>query len=213
VMAAAGGRPRPLVERVSFAAFPTFSPDGARVAFTGWWGSTDRAGRDTRIYVVEVGAPGRRGGGAAPEEIVPDLDRPVGFTWASPPLAWLSPDELLFTCADRGAVGIRRARLGERTGRVVVGGDTQVAGLSVAGPAGRQVIAYAASWVDAPGEVFCTAVSPRRRAPAPARSCSPPCGCCRRSVSRRRLPTGSRSSTWRCASPPAAAVGGAPPRR
>ncbi len=147
--------PRRIAGDVADASFPSFSPDGSRIAFTGLLGADRLAGRDGRLLVVDSD------GASRPETVAPGLDRPVGFTLALKPFAWLGPDELVFTVADRGAVDIRRARLGERSARSVVGGDRQVAGISVASTRARPVVAFGSVWVDSPPEIYI--VEPDRR--------------------------------------------------
>ncbi len=145
---ATGGRPRRLVGDIGEAGFPTFSPDGGRVAFTGLLGAEQQAARDQGLFVIGSDGTG------TPSQVAPGLDRPVGFTLATKAFAWVSADELVFTVADAGTVGIRRARLGAREARKVSGGDAQVEGIALA-PIGRRLLAYTSAWVDSPAEVFC----------------------------------------------------------
>jgi dipeptidyl aminopeptidase/acylaminoacyl peptidase len=146
---ATGGRPQQLVNGIGEAQFPTFSPDGDHIAFTGVLGTEQTAGRDTRVFVV------RSDGKGDPERLAPDLDRPIGFALYGNPLAWLSPDELAFTVVDQGTIGVRRSRLRESSARAIVEGDRQVSGLAVAGHGKGQVLAFSSGWVDSPSEVFC----------------------------------------------------------
>jgi dipeptidyl aminopeptidase/acylaminoacyl peptidase len=152
---ASGGKARRLAGGVGWAAFPTFSPDGSRVAFSGLLGAEQRAARDTKLFTL------RSDGLGEVEQLVPNLDLPVGFSLFAKPFAWLSDDELLFTVVDAGTIGIRRGRTGERSGRVIVSGDTQVNGLSLGGPDDHRVLAYASAWVDSPSEILC--VDPAKR--------------------------------------------------
>jgi len=161
VVAATGGRARRLVGDIGGAAFPTFSPDGSRVGFSGILGAEQEAGRDIRLFIV------RSDGLGEIEQIAPDLDRPVAFTLSARPFAWLSDDELLFTVVDAGTIGIRRARSGERSGRAIVSGDVQVNGLSVGGADGRRVLSYASAWVDSPAEILCLDLAKRSGRPLP----------------------------------------------
>jgi dipeptidyl aminopeptidase/acylaminoacyl peptidase len=155
-VAATGGRPQQLVNGIGNAQFPAFSPDGDHIAFTGVLGPKQIAGRDTRIFVV------RSDGKGDPERLAPDLDRPIGFALYGNPMAWLSPEELVFTVVDRGTIGVRRARLGERSARAIVEGDTQVSGLGVAGRGNAHVLTYASGWADSPPEVFCLSLAGRK---------------------------------------------------
>jgi dipeptidyl aminopeptidase/acylaminoacyl peptidase len=151
--------PRRVAGDVADAAFPTFSPDGSRIAFAGMLGADRLAGRDVKLLVVDAD------GSSAPELVAPGLDRPVGFTLAQKPFSWLSPDELAFTVADGGAVDIRRARLGERSARIVVGGDRQVTGISVSATGERPVLAFGSAWIDSPPEIYTLELERRGRRP------------------------------------------------
>jgi dipeptidyl aminopeptidase/acylaminoacyl peptidase len=153
---ATGGRPQLLVDGIGDAQFPAFSPDGDHIAFTGVLGPKQMAGRDTRIFVV------RSDGKGDPERLAPDLDRPIGFALYGNPMAWLSPEELVFTVVDRGTIGVRRARLGESSARAIVEGDTQVSGLAVAGQGHAHILAFVSGWVDSPAEVFCLRLAARK---------------------------------------------------
>lgn len=152
-------KPRRVVTGVAEAGFPSFSPDGAHIAFTGLLGLEQTAGRDSKLLVIAADGSG------APELVAPGLDRPVAFTLNDSPFVWLSADELAFTVADRGSVHIRRARLGERTARSVVAGDRQVAGLSVARGGGRELLAFSSYWADSPHEVNVIELGRRARQP------------------------------------------------
>ena len=93
-ISAKGGRPRRLAGGLGEAAFPTFSPDGTRVAFTGLAGGDQQAGHDGRLFVVDAD------GTSEPERLVPGLDRPVGFTFSGKALR----------LADSGGARLRRRR-------------------------------------------------------------------------------------------------------
>jgi len=143
------GRPRKLAPRVSGAVEPSFSPDGKRIAFVGAVGSAPTlVGRNLRLFVIPAD------GSSQPVPVAPDLDRPVV---ARPPVgnyAWLSNHELLFKVADRGAVSLQRAKLGERSARSVVAGDLQVTSISVAKRRDALLATFTAAWIDKPGEVL-----------------------------------------------------------
>ena len=143
------GRPRKLAPRVSGAVEPSFSPDGKRIAFVGAVGSAPTlVGRNLRLLVIPAD------GSSQPVPVAPDLDRPVV---ARPPVgnyAWLSNHELLFKVADRGAVSLQRAKLGERSARSVVAGDLQVTSISVAKRRDALLATFTAAWIDKPGEVL-----------------------------------------------------------
>ena len=65
-----------------------------------------------------------------------------------PPICWIGADELAVLVADRGTVGMRRARLGERRRHEVFAGELQVEGFSAR--VGRRALAFTASWSDRP---------------------------------------------------------------
>lgn len=155
--------PRRIATDLLFGAGLSYSPDGKRLAFTGLLGQKERAGRDSRLLVVDPAS------GRAPEIVAPVIDRPTAYSFGLAAYRWLGPDELAFTVADGGATGIRRSRLGEHSGRPVLGDDRQVLALSVA-PAdgsGRRRLAFSSAWVDSPGEIYVLELG--RRAPRPLR--------------------------------------------
>lgn len=148
VVPARGGRPRLLSANIGAGSSPSYSPDGRFVACSGLLGADRIAGRDSRLLVVPADGSGE------PERIAPALDRPTAFSFAARPFSWLSERELIFTVADGGTVGIRRARLGEPNAREVLAEEEQVSAV-VAGHGGRRRrLAYAAAWVDRPSEIF-----------------------------------------------------------
>jgi len=145
---AGGGRPERLTRGVGGAAYPTFSPDGRLVAFTGVPVAEEMFGRDTRVLVVDSS-------GGEPKPVAPLLDRPTGVAFgAAKPFAWLSDDELIFNVVDRGTIGISRAKVTARTARPVVARDIQVLGLAVAGSGRGARLTYEGAWVDRPSEIF-----------------------------------------------------------
>jgi dipeptidyl aminopeptidase/acylaminoacyl peptidase len=99
------------------------------------------------------------------QQLVPGLARPIAFTLSAKPFAWLSDDELVFTVAEAGTIGIRRARSSERSGRAIVSGDAQVNGLSVGGRVDHRVLSYASAWVDSPSEILCLDLAKRSARP------------------------------------------------
>ena len=148
VEAGARRAPRQVAADVADAGFPAYSPDGRHIAFTGLVGRAQTAGRDGKVLVIDAD------GTAPPAVVAPGLDRPVGFTLSERPFCWIGPDELLVAVADRGAVDLRRARLGDRSARLVVGGDREVGGVSIARRAGRPVAVFGSVWVDVPREIL-----------------------------------------------------------
>ena len=150
VMPVSGGRPRRLTNGKGWAAFPVFSPDGKMVAFAG----VDNEGWDADAHAFAAPADGS----APAERLAPDLDRPmVLFPGLPAPVCWIGERELLMLVADHGAVGLHRARLGERRSRELIGGDIQIDG--VAARLGRRAIAFTASWPDRPSELFVTTLA------------------------------------------------------
>jgi dipeptidyl aminopeptidase/acylaminoacyl peptidase len=144
IVPAGGGRPRRLTDGKGSTAFPTFSPDGETIAFASQ--ADDRWDTDTHVCVVPAG------GGAPPQRLAPELDRPTGMWPGSAPFAWVGDRDLLMLIADHGAVTLHRVRLGQRASREVIGGDIQIDGFAVR--PGRRTLAFTASWPDRPSELF-----------------------------------------------------------
>ncbi len=145
-----GGRSRKAASRVAFAADPSFSPDGKRIAFVGAIGSARTLmGRNPRLLVMPADGSGQ------PVPVAPDLDRPVMAWFPVGNYAWMSNRELLFNVADHGTISMQRAKLGERLPRPAVAGDRQVTSVTVAKRGGTLLAAFTATWVDKPAEVFC----------------------------------------------------------
>lgn len=154
-----GGRRRVATD-VSNPAFPTFSPDGRYVAFSGLPGRETTAGRESRLLVVPAD------GSEEPAVVAPGLDRPVAFGLMGRAFVWSDDDELVFAVAERGAVGLRRARLGDRTAKTVLAGDRQISGLtSTRGSAGDTVLAFTSVWVDSPAEIYTLRIGRRAGVP------------------------------------------------
>ena len=146
-----GGRHRRLTDGKGSASFPTFSPDGTMIAFVGE--DNDRWDSDTYVFVVGVDR-----GGAAPERLAPELDRPTVVWPGQPaPFAWVSDRDLMVLIADHGAVRLHRARLGQRSTREVIGGDIQIDGIATC--PGRRSVVFTGSWPDQPSELFAVALS------------------------------------------------------
>lgn len=135
-------------------AFPQFSPDGRLVAFAGQ--VTDAWDADPHLFVVPAD-----GSGAA-EEVAPETDRPISmlFPGLPAPICWTGDRELAVLIADRGAVTVHRAKVGQGRSRAVIGGDIAIDGFA----AGRRLIAYTESWTDRPSELYVT--TPSGREPA-----------------------------------------------
>lgn len=142
---ARGGRSRRLTRRWGRAAFPAFSPDGRLVAFVGAESPDDWWSHDTKLYTVDVD------GDLPPRQVALELDRPVTGPIAGPvsPFTWLPDGSLVFLAADGGATGLWRAAPDAADATVVVTGDRQVDGFSVA----YGVLAFTAVWPDSPSEV------------------------------------------------------------
>ena len=150
IIPAGGGRPRRLSGGQGRASHPTFSPDGSLVAFAGTLG--EPWGADTHVYVVAAE------GGGSPWELASETDRPVlVMPGLGPPLSWTGERELIILLADRGALTLHRARVGQARSRELLGGEIQIDGFALR--PGRRVLALTASWVDRPTEVFTTTLS------------------------------------------------------
>jgi len=145
VVASTGGRPRRLTRNWGRAAFPSFSPDGRKIAFIGHATAAGMWSGDQKLFVVDVD-------GGEPEQVAPHLDRPVTGPIAGPvaPFAWTGDGSLVFLVTDAGATGLRRAAPGGGDATVVVAGDRQVDGLSV----GAEIVAFSVVWPDAPSEIY-----------------------------------------------------------
>lgn len=151
VIPVAGGRPRRLTNGRGWVSYPLFSPDGSLVAFAGQ--DTDDWNADGHIFIVPADA-----GGADPERVAPESDRPtLVYPGLPPSLCWAGERELAVLIADRGRVGVHRARLGEARTRSVIDAETQVDGLS--GRVGRRVVAFTASWTDKPSELYVSSLA------------------------------------------------------
>ena len=144
-VAARGGRPRRATDGLIEGGWPTWSPDGSRLAFTGHLAPEPVAGRDNHLLWVPVDRS------SEPARVAPALDRPTGFSLSDRCHAWLSDDELVFSIVDRATTGIARATLSATDATIVVDGHQQVLGLDVVGT----TVAYTTAWLDRPAEVRC----------------------------------------------------------
>jgi dipeptidyl aminopeptidase/acylaminoacyl peptidase len=155
VVGAAGGRVRKVTGGAGRAAVPAVSPDGSNIAFAG-----HQAGaawnRDVQVFVVPFDGTGE------PEAFAPSTDRPVPLMpWSPSPFQWLSDEEIAYLVMDRGSVALHVGRLGEARSKVVVSGDRQLDGFSVAGD-GRSA-AFTSSWPDSPSACYATRLGPKGR--------------------------------------------------
>jgi dipeptidyl aminopeptidase/acylaminoacyl peptidase len=141
-----GGRPERVTGVLRDVAFPSFSPDGRRIVFTGVDEPRDWAGREPHLLVVGAA-------GGVPTMIAPGFDRP---SYALRPVAWLSNTEVAFIALDRGSVVVARARIGRRDAQVMAGGDTQIESFDVHVARGARQLALCTAWVDDPGDVYVT---------------------------------------------------------
>lgn len=138
------GRPRCLTNGKGFVSFPRFSPDGELVAFAGH--VTEAWDEDSHVFTVPSD------GSRPPEQLTPETDRPTLNLSGTAPLCWTGTRELAMLVADRGAITIHRARLGQRRSYELIGGEVQAGGL--AARPDRRVVAYTESWVSRPSELF-----------------------------------------------------------
>lgn len=163
VLASAGRRaPTRVTGDIGTPSFLSWSPDGRHLAVVGVVGTERSAGRNLHLLVLPADGSG------PPQEVPEELDRPAGISFGPPPYAWLGPDELAVTVADRGAVHLRSARVGERSSRQLLGGDRIVAGVSVSSPArpGAPLrCAVTSAWIDALPEVLTIQVGRRAGQP------------------------------------------------
>jgi dipeptidyl aminopeptidase/acylaminoacyl peptidase len=151
-----GGRPERVSGQLGAPSWPSFSPDGRRIAVVAVPQGSQVAGRNSQLLVFDP----ERGG--EPVQVAPNLDRPI---WDGSPSAWISPAELLFGVIDQGTLFIARARIGRRDATTVLDGDTQVYGFSAFQDRRDRRIAFAAGWVDQPGDVFTRSLDGTSEAP------------------------------------------------
>lgn len=159
-MSVTGGRLRRVGREVVGPSFPTFSPDGSRIACVGMIGGRRIAGRDQHVLVVPSDGTGEA------TRLAPETDLPTGFSFMGRAFAWLSDEELVFTLVERGTVGLARATLGQSRVERVVRGDLQISQLALP-PGGGGRCAYSSSWVDSVSEI--SVVDLGRRRPRPVR--------------------------------------------
>jgi dipeptidyl aminopeptidase/acylaminoacyl peptidase len=141
LVSAEGGEPRRLTDTAGPVSSPAFSPDGRLIAYVGSR-QKNEAGRNMRLFTVPTA-------GGASTCLTPDLDRSIA---PLPIPLWSGGGRLLYVgAAERGNVPVYRAAAdGRGDVRAVVGGERQVAALSLAG--GR--LAFAASDPVHPAELF-----------------------------------------------------------
>jgi dipeptidyl aminopeptidase/acylaminoacyl peptidase len=146
VVPARGGRPRRITTGKGRAAFPTFSPDGTRIAFAG---HTDGDAWDADMHVFTLPA----NGGGEPSMVAPQLDRGVPLMpGAASPYRWLGNTEIAMLVADHGSITLQAASVTRAVTREVIGGDRQIDGFSLS--ASRRSVTFTASWPDRPSEVW-----------------------------------------------------------
>ncbi|HEX9258063.1 MAG TPA: S9 family peptidase [Acidimicrobiales bacterium] len=145
------GDPVPLTGHNGRYAYPSPSPDGAKVAFVGFE-NPESYPRNDRLWVRDTAT-----GNAA--VVGPALDRthaPYGSTRAP---VWQG-DDLLYAVEDRGNLHLYRCR-SDNTGSpaLVVGGERCLTSWDVAG----DVIAFTATTADRPAELFVLVEGEERR--------------------------------------------------
>jgi dipeptidyl aminopeptidase/acylaminoacyl peptidase len=142
----AGGPVRKLTDGNGSAAFPTFSPDGSRIAFAGHQngGSWDA---DTHLFVLAAD------GSTEPAMVAPQTDRGLLVLSTLPaPYRWTGNREIAMLVADRGSVTLHTADVTAPVSREVLGGERQIDGFATA-RSPRSVV-YTESWPDRPSEVW-----------------------------------------------------------
>jgi dipeptidyl aminopeptidase/acylaminoacyl peptidase len=128
-----------------------WSPDGTRVAGTAF--DLTAGWRNARPLVVDVGS-------GATVDAAPGVDRTFAPYPAAPAPVWVDDDTLLVAREDRGRVGLLRAAAdGSRPAEEVLGGDRVVVDFD----ATAKHIAFTATTVDRPGELFLAAAGAERR--------------------------------------------------
>ena len=148
VVGSGGGHPRRVTSDRGRVVLPAFSPDGSTIAFVGHAGG-EAWNHDARLFVVPAD------GSSEARPVAPATDRPILLVpWSPPPFQWLTDEALAVLVSDHGSTELRVSRLGESESRVVVGGDRQVDGLSVAGD-GRSAV-FTSAWPDTPSECYTT---------------------------------------------------------
>ena len=155
---AKGGRARKLTNTGGGAAFPTYSPDGRWIAFTGDNAGDEFWNEQSGLWRIPSD------GSEEPQQLAAKLDREIGnFFSPSAPLAWLPDSKRIVTiAAERGTV--RVCEIDTTTDRVtpVVKGDQMVDSLSLSNDG--KMLAYSASWLTQPHEIYVTTLGGRGRA-------------------------------------------------
>jgi dipeptidyl aminopeptidase/acylaminoacyl peptidase len=135
VVPAAGGAARPLTDRRGPDDNPVWSPDGKRIAYTGF-DEKYQSYTVTRLYVMNADGSGSKALTAdfdrgAGEGVGGDVSAPFGGTGRT--LAW-SPDgaRVLFKSADKGSANVYAAPVAGGRVEPVTRGDYDLVGFSVA---------------------------------------------------------------------------------
>ena len=157
VVPASGGRARRLTRARGIAAAPAFSPDGRFVAFASHEYGSQGTARAPQLMIVPAS------GGAAPRSLSAPLDRgTVGLSFVpGATLRWL-PDSsgVVFVVVDAGRMSLHVARLDGGTPRRLIAGERQIEVFDLASDGKR--VAFVASWVDEPQEVYTATVTGRQ---------------------------------------------------
>ena len=143
-------KPRRLTRARGRAAFPQFSPDGARVAFIGGEDGDQGWDRDAKLWVVSA----KTNGESAPQILGADIDRPMGAAFLPvPPFTWTPEGDLLVLVMDQGRISVAKVRSdGSGPTKFALAPEGQIDGFSLSQD-GKQ-IAYTHLSVAEPSEVY-----------------------------------------------------------
>jgi len=151
LVAASGGRARKLTRSRGAASYPSFSPDGRLVAYTGHEHGEASMAKNTHIMVVPAAA------GGAPRSVSAAIDNTVAVAGPSRSYFWLRDGKaLVFLVAERGTQALYRAGIANGAATRVLDGDRQIHEFSLS-PDGTQ-IAFTASSISTPPELYTTSV-------------------------------------------------------
>jgi dipeptidyl aminopeptidase/acylaminoacyl peptidase len=154
VVPVAGGRPTRVTRARGMAAFPAWSPDGRQLAFIGGEDGDNFWSKNAELLVVDAD-------GASPPRAIGE-----GFARLGVPegqlVQWSADGKgVLAVCVERGAAGIHRYDL-DGGSRVLVAGERRIGGFTTS--ADQRRVAFVATWVGEPGEVYVASLRATGRA-------------------------------------------------